>query len=347
MTHYLPIGTSIDNMCIRKQLWTADHSAVYEVTQGERRCALKVIHTDPQRTPVAVAHQLLNDGLSRLARLQHRMLPLYERAGIHEGCAWISMELLSGAPLQGPMEWQRAVPLIADVARLLGKVAAQGIPLVDVKLENLWRCPDGSIRVLDLEGAFIDQREQRRTTAYCAPECWTTTATPSEPAAIYALSLTLANLLHGRHPLSADTPTAWRVLHCQPEGVARRVCEELIHQPPIIYEWLKQGLSRRPEDREQSLQAWADRISPPQHRPERPGQIIFSPPPPTAAPRHIRFDQPAQAAAPGSAPRLQIPFPGATTGQPVRTPDFEMGRQVVVRHVTDDLLKAIPPFSRR
>lgn len=341
---HLPIGTTVGDMSIVNTLSSLNTVVVYEAVRDGRPCVLKLvkpIHCSPM-----VAHQLLNEGVSKLSRLASPLLPLYEQAGVHQDCAWVSMAKLSGAPLSGPLAWEAAVREGVRVARLATRVLQQGLVIVDLKPENLWRCADGSLRVLDLESGALDVREQRRTPAYLAPECFSG-ALGGEASILYALSLMVAALLHGYHPLDgrANTIDAWRALHNR--GIADSVTEVLLLHPEPLRAVIHQGLSLRPNDRGAGIEAWAERLEgllPPEspvsgvQLPRRPsagqpaqGTISFAPPPPDWAVFTLR---------PGAAPGARADVAGAAT----RTPDFALSPQLLRRQITEDLLASIPAF---
>jgi serine/threonine-protein kinase len=130
---------------------------------------------------------------------------------------YIVMELVHGATLAehlatGPMHWDIAVRVCAEVSA--GLAAAHGHDIIhrDVKPANIMLTPSGA-KILDFGIATQTGRRDRLpdgtvlgTPAYLAPE--RLGGEPATPATdMYAVGVLLYQCLTGRLPWSADTPT--------------------------------------------------------------------------------------------------------------------------------------------
>nr|WP_275941309.1 serine/threonine-protein kinase [Planosporangium flavigriseum] len=130
---------------------------------------------------------------------------------------YIVMELVHGATLAdhlaaGPMHWDIAVRICAEVSAALAAAHGQGIVHRDVKPANIMLTPSG-VKVLDFGIATAaGQHDQQPdgfvlgTPAYLAPErLGCDAATPATD--MYAVGVLLYQCLTGRLPWPAETPT--------------------------------------------------------------------------------------------------------------------------------------------
>jgi serine/threonine-protein kinase len=137
--------------------------------------------------------------------------------------SYIVMELVHGATLAdhlaaGPMHWDIAVRVGAEVSAALAAAHGHDIVHRDVKPANIMLTPSG-VKVLDFGIATATgQRDPLPdgtvlgTPAYLAPE--RLAGEPATPATdMYAVGVLLYECLTGRLPWPADTPT--RLLYAQ------------------------------------------------------------------------------------------------------------------------------------
>ncbi|WP_338090837.1 serine/threonine-protein kinase [Planosporangium thailandense] len=175
-----------------------------EQARTEARSAAQLIHPN-----VAGVYDVGMAALPELA--QGRQAP------------YIVMELVHGATLAehlttGPMVWDIAVRVCAEVSAALAAAHGRGIVHRDIKPANIMLTPSG-VKVLDFGIATAaGQRDQLPegtvlgTPAYLAPE--RLDGAPATPATdMYAVGVLLYQCLTGRLPWPADTPTALYYAH--------------------------------------------------------------------------------------------------------------------------------------
>jgi hypothetical protein len=169
--------------------------------------------------------------------------------------AFVVMELLSGDELdsrlsEGPLPWQEAVEICAQVAEALAAAHRLGIVHRDVTPANIMMTAIGA-KVLDFGiathvGAPDEDEEGDTfgTPAYVAPE--RLDGTPAQPATdAYSLGVLLFETLTGHPPYPADT---WEELTValEDETIPRLVVPGL---PPPVADICFRCLSRNPRDR--------------------------------------------------------------------------------------------------
>ena len=226
-----------------KRLGRGGMGDVYEVAEGGRgpRYALKLLHAELcHRADVALRFQ--QEALIA-ARVDHpnvvRVFALGEAA---DGRPFLVMELLQGRDLRaelvhaGPLPVARALDLAAQALDGLAAAHAAGVVHRDVKLENLFLCADGALKVLDFGIAKITREDAALTLPGAvvgtprtmAPE-QLTHADVDARADVYAIGLALYELLTGRGPFDElrGLPHALHFAHCElpppsPSSVARR-----------------------------------------------------------------------------------------------------------------------------
>src|SRR5918999_491819 len=140
--------------------------------------------------------------------------------GEHERRPFIVMEYLRGGTLEdrlrehGAQEPARVLDWLEEAASALDAAHANGIVHRDVKPGNLLLTPDGSVRVADFgvaSAAGLDSLTAAGTVlgtaGYLSPE--QARGEPATPASdLYALGVVAFELLTGRRPYEAESPTA-------------------------------------------------------------------------------------------------------------------------------------------
>jgi tetratricopeptide (TPR) repeat protein len=144
---------------------------------------------------------------------------------------FIAMELMSGESLRdrlggGPLPVADALALARDVASGLALAHRRGIAHRDIKPGNLMFDRDGAIKITDFGLARATQASRLTmtgstlgTAAYMAPEsvrasqaamgdAATGAAAPGAPADVFALGVTLHEMIAGGLPFTGDSPLA-------------------------------------------------------------------------------------------------------------------------------------------
>ncbi|QLY33712.1 serine/threonine-protein kinase [Nocardia huaxiensis] len=145
-----------------------------------------------------------------VARLDHpNIVDVYDR-GIEDGTPWVSMRYVSGGDVgqllrrhRGGLSAQRAVHIVAEVAKGLDHAHEQGIVHRDVKPANIFLAEDDRVLIGDFGIARSAARAVTLTTgpialtpAYAAPE-QLAGGQADRRTDVYALGVTLHELLTG------------------------------------------------------------------------------------------------------------------------------------------------------
>ena len=163
--------------------------------------------------------------------------------------------------LDAPMETGRFLLLSVGVAAALGQIHRRGLIHKDVKPANiLVNCADGRARLTGFGIASRLPRERQSpeppeviagTLAYMAPEQtgrmnrWI-----DSRADLYALGVTLYEMLTGRPPFSAVEPMEW--VHCHIARNPVSPSERLLDVPKVLSDIVMKLLAKTAEDRYQT-----------------------------------------------------------------------------------------------
>ncbi len=245
--------------------------------------ALKILPTDKLRSKNSVSR--FRQEMRAVGSVSHPNVVSASDAGTVDGQHFLVMELVEGADLariihgRGPLSVADACKIIHQAAIGLQHAHDNGLVHRDVKPSNLMLATDGTVKVLDLGLAGLNNTEFESTANvvvgdrltsvgqimgtldYMAPEQITASTRVDGRADIYALGATLFQLLTKRTPCgdrSADTP--------------ERI-EAVLHQPPLdiatfrtdvpegLRVLLREMLAKSPQDRPQSASDLASELS--------------------------------------------------------------------------------------
>jgi len=202
---------------------------VYEVEHRElgRRCVLKVLHRNHGGRHDLAAR--MRAEARTLAAMRHpNLVDVFDLGVTGDARPFFAMELLSGRDLKselarvGVMAVPAALGLVAQALEGLGAAHAAGVIHRDVKLENLFLCDDGTLKVLDFGIAkspdgdgLTGTRGVAGTPRTMAPEqCKADAVDPRTD--LYATGLVLYELVAGRGPFDelCGNDHALRFAHC-------------------------------------------------------------------------------------------------------------------------------------
>ncbi|MBN1429428.1 MAG: SUMF1/EgtB/PvdO family nonheme iron enzyme [Anaerolineae bacterium] len=255
------IGSSLGKYQIVEILGKGGMATVYKATHPaiNRTVAIKVL-------PRAMLHddtfmQRFQREAEVIARLEHfHILPIYDY-GEYEGMPYIVMRFLEGGSLQehvreGPLSWDRIVGVVAQVADALDYAHSQNVIHRDIKPSNIMLDAQGNAYLTDFGIAKISEGTAQLTgsgivgtPAYMAPE--QSNPGPSTPAMdIYALGVTLFEMIAGQVPFVADTPIAQILMHIQNPVPSLQEYNPDI--PVEIDEVLRRAMAKSPEERYQT-----------------------------------------------------------------------------------------------
>ncbi len=206
-----------------------------------------------------------------IARLRHRgIVDVYELAEVHAEPV-IVMECVAGPSLEAlaseGIEPERAVTLVAQIARALAHAHGQGIIHRDVKPSNVILDADGTPRLVDF-GLARDASDDARLTATGELIGTVSAMGPEQVAAkpdaigpavdIWAAGVLLYRLLSGRVPFEGDE--AVTVMAGILRGRPPRVTEVAPSVPEPIGEIVERCLAQDPADRWPSAEALAEAL---------------------------------------------------------------------------------------
>ncbi|MGW1076209.1 protein kinase domain-containing protein [Streptomyces sp. NPDC002537] len=307
-----------------------------------RQVAVKLLLGDEGDDSAASRFQL---EARTAARLNHPQVVAVYDFGSWDGRFYLVMELVRGPSLaqelsaRGPLAPDRVARIAAQAAAGLAAAHRQGVVHRDVKPGNLMLDADGTLKIGDFGIArFVDETSAALTrvgqivgtSTYLAPErCLGRVAGPASD--VYALGCVLYQLLIGRPPFWAESPTALLYLHVDsaPEPPRRHRAD----LPPAFESYLLRMLAKQPEERptaEETAEwfggtAWQGMSAP----------VVAAAPPGTPTPPPMRA--PAHATAPPAArlsarPSARPPMPAAVpTAAPAGRPSLPAERAVPPR----------------
>lgn len=201
-----------------------------------------------------------------VARLEHPNIVTVYDFGVEDGEPYLVQEFLSGADLQEIMtrgvalETERRVEWLRQVAAGLRHAHEKGIIHRDIKPSNIRILADGSVRIMDFGIAKLREAEQSLTrtgisigtSGYLAPE--QVNGLPIDHRAdIFSFGVLAYQLMSGRRPFAAATPTAelYRAVH-EPHAPLRDVAPDC---PPRVAACIERCLEKERDLRPPSMAA--------------------------------------------------------------------------------------------
>ncbi|WP_280295218.1 serine/threonine-protein kinase [Nocardia abscessus] len=215
--HTLEVGSRFGPYRLDRLIGRGGMGEVFEAydTVKDRTIALKVLperlHDDP------VFRERFRRESHVAARLQEpHIIPIHDYGEI-DGRLFIDMRLVGGDSLRAllteraPLEPERAIAIVRQVAAALDAAHADGLVHRDIKPDNILLTPDGFAYLVDFGIAQSASAESLTSTGsaigsfhYMAPERFHSRAvTPA--ADIYALTCVLYECLTGSRPYPKDT----------------------------------------------------------------------------------------------------------------------------------------------
>ena len=184
---------------------------MHDSATGER-LALKRLPPNPSSWVQA----LFETEYQTLASLQHQhTVQVYDYGGDPSG-AFYTMELLAGENLKqcAPMTWRQVCHALRDATLALEVLHARRLVHRDVSPRNLWRTPDGRVKLIDFGALSSFGRIQYvvGTPPFIAPEVLRD-GRVDQRTDLYALGATGYYLLSGKHAFPArdlsELPELW------------------------------------------------------------------------------------------------------------------------------------------
>ncbi len=281
------IGREILNGEFRiiEKIGTGGMGSVYRANQAamNRLVAVKILHPKlANRRDLVSRFSREAKAMSHLTHPNTVKVLLYGE--LEDGSLYIVMEHLEGknqnqtVRTEGPMSFDRALPILVQVCGALEEAHRNGIVHRDLKPENIFLCNQGGLRdfpkVLDFGLAKVTEREMRPgsiiltqegmvfgTPEFMSPEqAQGRTLTPASD--IYSLAVILYELLTGKLPFDARTPVEYLQLHvtAPPIPLNERVPGKVF--PVGLASVIARALAKKPEDRYRSAAELAAALKP-------------------------------------------------------------------------------------
>jgi serine/threonine-protein kinase len=265
-------------------------ATVYKAYQAalERYVAIKVIHA-----PTAAEDERFLARFERevkaVAGLRHPHIARVLDLGSAGGAPYIVMEYLPGITLKARLDelarrgarmaLREAGRIGVAVAGALAYAHEKGIVHGDVRPANVMLTSEGHIVLTDFGMASLVGALRATATgaaigdpAYMAPEQWR--GEPGDPRSdVYALGVTLYQMVTGRLPFAADTPLALLEKHLNdPAPPPSQVNPRL---PAAVERIILKAMSKNPADRYQQAADMAGELADARTRPPRPPRRVF------------------------------------------------------------------------
>ncbi|MBN1439264.1 MAG: protein kinase [Anaerolineales bacterium] len=265
------IGQALGRYHILERLGEGGMATVYKAfdTRLERFVAVKIIRRSafPPEQLEPILKRFEREAKA-LAKLSHPNIVSVIDYGEHEGAPYLVMVFLPSGTLAHslgrPIPWQEAARLILPIARALEFAHGQGIVHRDVKPANILITLSGEPMLSDFGIAKILESEGTTqltgtgfsvgTPSYMAPEQWSGKVGPQTD--LYSLGVVLYEMITGRKPYTADTPSA--ILLKQATEPLPRPKAYVPDLPEAVEKVLLKALARKPEDRYPDMAAFID-----------------------------------------------------------------------------------------
>ncbi|HEY0875684.1 MAG TPA: protein kinase [Vicinamibacterales bacterium] len=219
--------TTIEHYRIEALIGRGGMGEVYRAvdTRLQRPVAIKVMR-DREGAATAAVHRFIREARAASALNHPNIVVVHDIGETVEGHPYIVQEFIDGTTLRAQMTGPVPVPDVLElgrqIARALAAAHAAGIVHRDIKPENVMVRADGYVKVLDFGLARVlqvgtatatTQQDAQTTggvilgtTAYMSPE-QARGAAGAAPADVFALGVTLYEMVAGRRPFIGPTAT--------------------------------------------------------------------------------------------------------------------------------------------
>ncbi|HEY3447076.1 MAG TPA: protein kinase [Myxococcales bacterium] len=277
----IKLGDLLENKWrIEKKIGQGGMGSVYfaQDLSLDRRVAIKILAPDLCNDHEFVAR--FEREAKGTANLEHPNVVLVYAVGQHFGRPFIVMKHLEGQSLARHLKQaktglprEQVVPVFAQLLAGLGFIHSKGYVHRDIKSGNIFLGPDGKTTILDF-GILKDAKSTQGLTRvgvvmgtphYLAPE-QALGKTIDHRADLYAVGVLLYECLTGKPPFEADN--ARRIIEMHLRKAAPDPCDLVPDLPPAVGDVVRQALAKKPEERFQSAdefaQALKEAFAPPQ-----------------------------------------------------------------------------------
>ncbi|MEW5740438.1 MAG: protein kinase, partial [Myxococcota bacterium] len=281
-------GDSLERYVILERLGSGGMGEVYTAWDPalDRKVAVKILRPEFLQQDPELTEQLKTRMIREaqaLARLSHPNVVTIHDVGVSGQHIFLAMEFAEGKTLNAwltakPRSWRQILEIFLAAGEGLVAAHEEGITHRDFKPDNVIVGADGRVRVMDFGLAHAHQEPKEKTPpplgegptpttaikraitqpgmmlgtpAYMSPEALH--GKPTDPRSDqFSFCVALFEALYGLRPYVGTSPAA----------IAAEIEAGRIQAPPRdtpvprrLYQLLTRGLSRRPEDRFQTLRA--------------------------------------------------------------------------------------------
>lgn len=242
--------------------------AVYKARHEhlEKIVAIKILPKKAMQDAAAVAR--FRREMKVVGALHHPNIVGAHDAGEALGVHYLVMEYVAGSDLssllkkQGPLPLDRAISYTRQAARGLAFAHAKGVIHRDIKPANLLVDGEGTLKILDLGLARLDDGDLHNAAAregltqtgqvmgtvdYMAPEQAFDTHRADAKADVYSLGCSLYRLLTGQNVFGGDTVVQKILAHREQPIPSLRVARPDVS--PRLDALYQRMIAKRPEDR--------------------------------------------------------------------------------------------------
>ena len=250
-------NTRISHYAITRRLGRGGMGEVYQALDLDlgRTVALKFVA--PELAADAEALRRLEREARSAAALQHPHIAILYAFERDAGRSFIAMEQMTGGSVRerlagGRLPIGQALAIARDTAGALAHAHRRGIVHRDVKPENLMFSEGGIVKLMDFGLARATQASRLTmtgsalgTAAYMPPESTRGGAGP--PGDIFALGVTLHEMMAGELPFTGDTPLA--LLYASANEPPRLLRTARPDAPPGVEALIQRMLAKDPAER--------------------------------------------------------------------------------------------------
>ena len=234
----------------------------------ERPVALKTLNPElPEEILDEVKGRFLREAKSA-GRLNHPNIVTIYEFGESQGTAFIAMEYLEGKSLHQVMKGARLpfatiAEIVAQIADGLDYAHRFGVVHRDIKPANIMISPHGIAKLTDFGIAHVQSSTMTNagtmlgSPKYMAPEHVLGKQIDGR-ADIFSLGIVLYELLSQRTPFETEDPTIFSMMQRIVTMAQRPLSEIAPHAPPAFDLILTRALAKRPEDRYQRANQFAN-----------------------------------------------------------------------------------------
>lgn len=264
-----------DRYKIRRLIAKGGMGSVYEAEQMPlgRKVALKILVEPPNSGDTESFQQRFFLEAATLAKLDHpHTVTLHDYGRTPDDIFYLVMEYVDGVPLsrmlqaEGPLDPQRAIRLITQVARALRNAHENGVIHRDLKPGNLLVKVDmdgnDMVKVVDFGLVKLTEGDQAITVTGMimgSPHCMAPEqvqgAAVDERADIYALGVLLFRCITGQYPFHGSTTTATMIAHINHPIPKLAEKAPNLQVPDGLEAFIERCLSKTPEQRFSSMRA--------------------------------------------------------------------------------------------